>query len=124
MASLIRDRIKQDVGKGYLDFPYALPFHYHFLPFFEVVTWCAFDRCQIVYPAKPSMRLELSVLHQIRGLQGEATPAGLTHRVREVRRQFTVYGKGYAPTMCQIGTSVLRSLQIPIEYFQHRQHCQ
>lgn len=75
--------MKQDVGKGYLDFLYALPFHYHFLPFFEVVTWCAFDRCQIVYPAKPSMRLELSVLHQIRGLQGEATPSGLTHRVKK-----------------------------------------
>lgn len=37
-----------------------------------------------VCPAKPSMRLEFSVLDQIRGTKGEATPARLTYRVKKM----------------------------------------
>lgn len=37
-----------------------------------------------VCPANPSMRLEFSVLDQIRGTEGESTPARLTYRVKKM----------------------------------------
>ena len=37
-----------------------------------------------VCPAKPSTRLEFSVLDQIIGTEGEATPARLTSRVKKM----------------------------------------
>ena len=75
-----------------------------------------------VCPAKPSMRLEFSVLDQTRGTEGESALARLTYRVKNLVD--TSLAKDMLPQCARLELQSEDDFGFLVSIFKNRQYCQ